>query len=336
MANTPPEETISYSRGKIGEISILRCAAILSLVMHHVLCIYMADSWGEIVTPVNHYYAKIMHWLIPEANMPLFVFIAGYLMGYQMQNKKYDNLWSFTKKKVHRLLIPYIVLGAIMVLLQPGIPYGWNGMLYGVPNHLWFCLMLFYCYMIFFLVERYAKDWIQTLLAMISLLICMKYGNMWALYRDYHLLGGVEFVGYFYFWFWFGTIVYKHNKVVVSMSGTIVFTVLYMFTHGIVKEIAFIFLLLIVASWIVNARKIPDAAKSIIERFAKYSFGIYVFHHLILWDVTHIDAISKYVLPLYETHCILMPIGMFIVALGLSYILTDLSLRTKIGKYILI
>ena len=267
--------------------------------------------------------------------MPLFTFIAGYLMGYQIQNKKYDSFKSFAWKKVHRLLVPYILLGALMIILQPGVPYGWTGLIYGSPNHMWYCLMLFYCYILFFLITRYTKEWINTLLAMLSLCVILMYRNMWGVYFDWHLVGGFELVAYFYFWFWLGVKLFTYKDIFYSISGALAMGTLYVFTRGLSKEIAFIILLLLLCLLISRTWKFPEAIQHIIDRFAKCGFGIYVFHHLILWDASHINAVAKYVMPLCETHYILMPIGMFIIALGLSYILTELSLRTTVGKYLL-
>ena len=323
------------SRENLNEITLLRCFAVISLVLHHVLCIYMADSWGAIDTPMNGYYSFIMGKFIPEANMPLFVFIAGYLMGFQKENKKYNDFRIFAKKKVHRLLIPYVILGALMVLLQPGIPDGWEGMLYGSPNHMWFCLMLFYCYILYYVMNQYTKEWMHTAVAIVSLGLILKYHSMWYIYSDIHIIGGFEIAAYFYFWFWFGACVYKTKDSLRSISAIIFIGAMWVMMKGTIREMAYVMFLLAVSIQIVRVWKMPEKVKNGLERIAKYSFGIYVFHHLILWDVIHVDIVSKYVLPLCETHYILMPIVMFIVAFGLSYILTGLSLQTKVGKYLL-
>lgn len=335
IANTPPVENVKHSQGNLTEVTLLRCFAVVSLVVWHTLCVYICSSWGGIESPMNYFYSRIAAWMIPEANMPLFTFIAGYLMGYQLKNKKYDSFKSFAWKKVHRLLVPYFILGALMVIIQPGVPYGWKGLIYGSPNHMWYCLMLFYCYILFYMISKYAKIWLNSLIAMLSLYINIKFADWGAIYHELHFIGGAEIAAYFYFWFWLGSTLYKHKYSLYSVSGVLVLFSIYMFTKGVSKEVAYVSLLLLLCLWISNTWKIPLNVQHFIERFAKCGFGIYVFHHLILWDASHINAVAKYIMPLCEIHYILMPISMFVITLGTSYLLTELSLRTKVGKYLL-
>lgn len=339
IANTPPAETKGASLEKLEEVTLLRCYAVLTLVVHHVLCIYLADSWGGIDCPVNGCFRKIFSWFIPEANMPLFTFIAGYLMGYQIERKKYDTFNVFTRKKVHRLLIPYLILGALMIVLQPGIPGGWNGMIYGVPNHMWYCLMLFYCYMLFYIISNFTKEWVDVLVAMGSLALNMKYGSMWILYDKFHIIGGIELPIYFYFWFWLGSYIFKHRQEFFSITNAMLLLTVYLLARphvqAIFRNIAYILVLLQITYWLVHVTKWPEWVRKLFGSIAMCSFGIYVFHHLFLWDATHIDILSQYVLPLCSEHYVLMPIALTMVAFAMSWGVTALLLKTKTGKYLL-
>lgn len=321
------------------EIELLRVFAVLSLVAFHTLCVYTCEGWGGVTTPMSVLYNKLIGRFIPEANMPLFTFIAGYLMGAQTMSNKYGDLKVFTKRKLQRLMIPYIVIGSIVIIAQGQGMAEWKGMLYGNPNHLWYCLMLFYCYIIFYVLSNYTKEWLNALTGIVSLLLILKYKSMWGIYDDCHLIGGLEIAAYFYFWFWIGAMIYKYREIVCTKSCFASALLLYIFTNAriypILREMAYHVLLLIVSMWFAQTWNMPEKVKTIISKVSKYSFGIYVFHHVILWDSIHIEVISQYLLPLYEKHDIIMPILMYVVAFGLSYALTDLSLRTKAGRFLL-
>ena len=114
---------------KLWDVTLVRCFAVFSLVVWHTYCIYMC--WGDVINcPLDWTYIKIMDRIIPHANMPLFTFIAGYLMGYQLENNKYEQFALFVKKKARRLLVPYILFGALMIIAQPGLGE-WRNLLYG-------------------------------------------------------------------------------------------------------------------------------------------------------------------------------------------------------------
>lgn len=88
-------------------VATLRCIAIISLVVWHSYCSYV--RWGIAETPLNGFYTNLFKCVIPDANMPLFTFLAGFLWGYLYHEKgKYRNFSSFFFKKVNRLLIPFL------------------------------------------------------------------------------------------------------------------------------------------------------------------------------------------------------------------------------------
>lgn len=68
-----------------------------------------------------------------------------------------------------------------------------------------------------------------------------------------------------------------------------------------------------------------------IKNLCKYSFGIYVFHHWIAWDIVWFPPISN----VLREHYVLFPLVLTIIVFSLSYLLTALSFKTRLGKYLL-
>lgn len=68
-----------------------------------------------------------------------------------------------------------------------------------------------------------------------------------------------------------------------------------------------------------------------IREISYYSFGIYIFHEWIAWDICHIP----YVISIMNTHYILFPILFSILNFIVSFYLTKYVLMTKVGKFLI-
>lgn len=69
-----------------------------------------------------------------------------------------------------------------------------------------------------------------------------------------------------------------------------------------------------------------------IKVFAKYSFGIYVFHHWLTWNIVYYPPITS----LLREHWFLVPLLLFMLVLVCSLTLTHFSLKTRLGRFLLI
>lgn len=134
---------------KLNVVNWLRFFAIVSiLIWHCVVC--PATGWGLLQ---ESYYTKIIFVFkkvfIPEANMPLFTALSGYLFAHLFYQRKsnYTSFLSIVKNKFARLVIPFLVLGSLFTLIVPERPFV-SGMIWGDGSSLWFCMMLFWCTMI--------------------------------------------------------------------------------------------------------------------------------------------------------------------------------------------
>ncbi len=326
--------------GRLFDVTVLRAFAVLSLVMWHCYCPYIC--WGTAESPLNGFYTKLFINIIPDANMPLFTFLAGYLFYYLYEEKgKYRDFKSFFINKVNRLLIPFWVLGSLMNLTMYGRSF--TEIFYGQPNHLWYCLMLFYVYIAFWLIHKNFGNAFNNICAILSFIIVLYYGKG-AL--GHKMLGGAFLPLYYYFYFFLGFITYKYKSLLLKYQLQVVVLCVLIYTSTVIWEnshlivfqcTSYIIILVVVSNYFVNKMRIDNYSKvwKLVEKISCYSFGIYVFHQYILWNVTRIPDSINYIRPYMENHYVLFPILMYISVLSVSFLVTQLSLKTEVGRYLL-
>lgn len=134
-------------------ISVIRVTAMMMIVLYHCLC-YNAGIWTGFDNAItyNPITVAIIH-NIAYVGLDAFVFISGLLYYRISKTGRYDNEKAFLKNKTERLLIPYIVWGALLCLIF------WEyqkplRILYGI-SHLWFLLMLFEIFVVVSLTKAY-------------------------------------------------------------------------------------------------------------------------------------------------------------------------------------
>jgi hypothetical protein len=298
--------------------------------------------WGTWSAPLRETYHYILTRIIPDANMPLFTFIAGYLLSFQLSSGKYREFKSFLNNKVHRLLIPFLILGLLINLLEYGKSI--TDMLYGGPNHLWYCLMLFYCYILCWLVENKIGKWLNYLFMATSLIIAIYYDSIWNLWHT-NIPGGWEFCAYYYGYFYLGFTMFRYKETFFSKKYWILLYLALYALFCIVKlpcgsiipfrSISYIFLIYSLTGLLINKVGHRLIQNSFISILNKCSFGIYVFHQWIIWNLTRIPVCQETLRPIMEEHYIVGPICFATIIFLISLMLTHYSLKTKIGQYLL-
>lgn len=326
----------------LNDVALLRVYAILTLVAWHTYCSYIC--WEIAETSMSPIYTKIFQFLAPDANMPLFTFISGYLFYYLFKEKNHYNKFNtFLSNKAHRLLIPFFILGTLTNVFS----YNKNiiDLFYGKPSHLWFCLMLFYCFIICYIVETQLSSKIN------KLLMCLSFTGVFIM----HIITvngpltinsplGIFLPMYYYGYFYWGFLVYKHKEKIMLNTKkywwlvTTLYIISCFYTRYLLPISACSYILLLLAitnnSIFRKLMNIPNWS-NIIYRIGKYSFGIYVFHQYLLWNITRTPFTLSYVQPLMIKHDILFPIVLFAFIFLLSMALTQICIKTKIGKYLL-
>ena len=116
----------------------------------------------------------------------------------------------------------------------------------------------------------------------------------------------------------------------------VVFFLLMIFDNNVIKTtvmsfrcIVFDFMLFLIVTWFIEKGYLKE--NRIIGAISKYSFGIYVFHHWIAWDLFHLDIVIESFKSNYILYALLYTVSIFLM----SVVLTKYSLNTKIGKFLL-
>ena len=332
--------TAMEHKNKLSEIALLRVLATFSIVVWHTYCSYIC--WGVADSPANSFYSRFFTRIFPDANMPLFTFIAGYLFCFLLKEKgKYRSFKEFVKNKTHRLLIPFLVLGSMINLCE----YGKDivDLFYGLPNHLWYCLMLFYVFIASWLVNKYLPGGGRTFMMLISFLAVV-YGRS-ALSVRFPL--GL-YLPLFYYGFFHAGFLFREkfeakilsSKLIVALifCGYVVSCIFYNRHMVLPLALTQIILLFAAAKWFCNLQFYSknERLKKTIEIFSKYSFGIYVFHQWIIWNLTREPHLLSYVKPLLEQYYISAPIVMSTSIFLLCFALSHILCKTKAGRYLLL
>ena len=157
---------IQKEKGYLNNISLLRTFAILVVVLGHSMVVYQYN-WGIYTPLVKSSFFNSLKIYIDTFQMPLFIFISGYMFYYcRKECGKYKKLGKFSFDKIKRLLIPYFCV-AIMYVLPIRIMtdykgyHGYNAfkiiykyILTGLDvGHLWYLLAIFEIFIVFYLFE---------------------------------------------------------------------------------------------------------------------------------------------------------------------------------------
>lgn len=271
----------------------------------------------------------------------MFIFISGFLFGGQLLRKQPVSFARMVKNKFMRLMLPFFVFTVFFMLTTNSL--SWEPFYRWTYWHLWFLPMLFWCFIItYFLRPLILSDklWIgiATLVALFGISLIGKVVPM---------IIGLHNVHTSICWFALGVWLYRHEhlldgrktKIYVALLGGVLYvTLCYFFPmeygqRTVLGELAG--MCGIASMWcLVNLFKWADtrATRTIIA-MSGASFGIYIFHN---WVEMHIlSRTAQRLLPIESFaagHTIIFPLAFCIIAFGVSYVLTTLMLKTKIGK----
>lgn len=125
---------------KIESLAVMRVMAMFMIISFHSLCFYTHRWWslGGVYIPIWDEIATFLN----AIDLPMFIFISGYLWSYLYINKgKYKNKKVFILSKTRRLIVPYLFGGIFLIVSMPRL-HDWKSLLTGI-SHLWFLLVLF-------------------------------------------------------------------------------------------------------------------------------------------------------------------------------------------------
>lgn len=258
---------------------------------------------------------------------------------------------SLTLNKLKRLIFPSIIFSTLYFVIF--FEYkGIGDFLYSIINgcgHMWFLPMLFWCFLGGWVLERIELNdgW------KLAILVCLHLFAVISL--PFQLHAAAKFMVYFYG----GLVLYKHSETIKSaltpmrlFMGWVIFAVVFAVLRPLIDALAipdgasmFQKLVIILAR---NASQLVYAGVGVIVfystavyytlhhqinsftvKLASCCFGIYLFQQFVLKIIYYKTAFPSLVGPYWLPWC-----G-FVIAGIVSYTLSILMLRTKVGKYLI-
>ena len=335
----------------------MRPIAIFLLVVWHSFIIY-TGGWREPVgfQPVESYWwlAKFSYAFMLE----LFVFVSGYVLGLTLERKN-PSFKELFIGKVKRLIIPSLIFSAVYYIIFYNIDnFTIVGFLWDVLNgcgHMWFLPMLFWVMLMCYGVDKINyPNWLKIAgLAALPALSILP------------LPLQIDRAVYFALFFYLGMLIYRNRDEVIAKIKSIRQVVLwllifvcvyagrlYIAESGIMdtyinsvnlieKAIAIevikyvkilscilgIIFIYILVNYLLEVKKVRVALWVI--NISGLCFGIYLFQQFILQILYYKTTLPSLVGPYW------LPWVGLVITLILSYLLTKLSLKTKIGRQLM-
>lgn len=312
------------------EINILKFYGILLVVLGHVAFTYSPMS---IITPnAPSVTLNMLKEIIYSFHMPLFFFASGCVFAWQLEVKrKAMTVVQLFKNKAKRLMIPFYVFGLLLVYptmvllgLRDPVHYFFDGFVIAIdPRHLWFVMTLFIVFLLFFCLRK----------------VCMNYHiPTWgiaivALFLYYVPINTVYFqiitVEEYFVWFVLGYLFVLYRKViqisfaaVVVCGGCLNFCQSEFTPPDLLKIVNAI--IGITVFYILSVKTLKVENTRVYKWIAPNSFGIYLFHAMIIYWLEFISV------P-YGINPILLSSCVFVISLSLSIILTVAVRRLGFG-----
>lgn len=332
----------------LNDVVIIRPLIIFLLVVYHSLCIYN-DQW---VMPVGINKVNAYKWFadfLSAFRMPVIIFIAGYVYAYQVITlEKICSLGNFAKKKFKRLILPCIFFSTIYLLLfsdvlNTPILRIIESLLSGA-GHLWFLSMLFWGFIFINVIDKFKiNHWfilfLSCLLFLFPIPIPLGIGK------------GCHYFVYFYLGYFIWE---RHDKFIAIFCRWkyIIVAITFLFVLFFAKEMSIVKFLLgeegnIIAKGILKCFDLFIAVWGIFCVYIVVNFfttichykpspwmivsshvcyGVYVYHQFILEFIYY-----KSPLP-FILDSLWLPLFAFVITLLGSLILTQVSLKTKLGR----
>lgn len=339
------------SNNTLYEVVYVRLFLIVALVFYHAFAIF-SGAWEPIGGYPKVQVYNIMDELSYACLLETFVFISGYILGYQVRKKgeEYIQTRGFIIKKIKRLLVPSILFSVLYILLFGKGDRSALSTLYEVcsgAGHMWFLPMLFWCFLLVYIFKR-LKVSNRILLIITPLLICLS-----AIPLPFRLGSAM-----YYFPFFWGGYCVKRSNLNWSYKARTVFPIIaaffvlvfvlklnwhayYIVGGGNVVKIVNVMMTLFcrfvcavsgIYLLMITAQKLDKTKislkQTILIRLSDCCFGVYIFQQFVLMLVERTE-LSKNLSPY------IYPWVTFLIALFMSLMLTIFLRRTKVGSKIL-
>lgn len=152
------QSVLSASKQRLDNVDVIRTILIVLLVFYHSFAIY-SGGWPSI----EGFPDIKVYWFLDKLSyafmLETFVFISGFILGYQVRTKGEDKIRIayLSKSKFKRLILPCVLFSFAYICLFLDIRQPLLYTIYDVFNgvgHMWFLPMLFWCFLFIGIVER--------------------------------------------------------------------------------------------------------------------------------------------------------------------------------------
>lgn len=345
---------VPNNTGKIffGEIAYIRILLILLLVFYHAFIIYN-DGWHKLSVYTPNEIYKWLDRFSYSFMLEAFCMISGFLFGYQFFNKSIGG-GKFIYSKVKRLLFPSFVFSLVYIMmfipdsliLCIDLPYKIiNG-----AGHLWFLPMLFWCFVFSYYMLKCGLSvrWcfcITLLLSYFSLLPLPLRLNSTFNYLLFFVLGIMIYqnrdkilnrINWFYvciFILAYLILFISLTNLTDSISSYANINIKYkLFCWFVLQTSRLIYSMLgcicIYMVMILIFKKRNYISKYLLK-LSNLCFGVYIYQQFILMLLYYHTEIPEIVGNLA------LPWVGFVVTLGISIFLSDITNRIKLGRYLI-
>lgn len=307
-------------------VSYIKNWTMILVVLYHCLCGY-SNIWGEEyswkLVPIWNNLAHILVYF----HMPIFTLMSAYLYAYLEANQTYNNTSVFIEKKIKRIMVPYLIWGTIVCLIQQCDFYY---LFFGI-SHLWYLLFLFEAFISFYLINKIPNKCkiIVFALLFVTCLLIYKKNNTPILCIGYY----IRYMPYFIIGYYLYHIIRKIKsiKCIYAFSIAMVFLMLFIieFLNNSNKFILAALSLIVIISILIILRQKEKILpfKRYILKLNKYTMGVYIIHHIIIQEINY-STIGR----LYMEYYVLYPILLFILSFVFSLMLTYILQKWKIGR----
>lgn len=336
---------------KLYDVIVIRSLAIVMVVAYHSFGMMYWGNFPALTRLYTDMYYEINQFAL-NFRMPLFIFISGYLFSYlSCERGKYPTFWALLKNKFQRLIIPYIVFCLFYMLTTQS--FSISRFLSGEFAHFWFITMLFWCFTTIGIIQLIPYN--KNLYFRLGVLAI----SFFMLFVDWHIpmVMGIHSLPLWFFWFYLGYVtspyreqlyafISKHKCLLLIFLAVYAVELYYTMIHAATIEqrtgwekVAHLCIVLFVwygVNWLIRTFPGKWVDNKVFSELNKTSYGIYVIHY---WYYPFLlcDTAREF-LPvdnLAAEHTILFPLLYFIFSLSLSYVMSRLLLKTRVGRYLI-
>lgn len=315
----------------------IRALAITLVVLGHSIILY-STSWNLYETNHHSVLFDSLKAVINVIQMPLFIAIAGYSLYFTLQ--RYDNLSSFLRKKVKRLLIPFFIIGLLWMvpfrLLSNYEAYQNESivkiivnMLLGIDSgHLWFLPTLFLifcgCGLTIWILKSCDDKKISTVFMILSLIMIAMQCIGWHI--PSYAGSVVEYFPFFAEGYLIHVYQERFNTLYVSIISSALLITCVLLNYYVYRSV--LFSIVISASCIILLFVlIPRRTCAWAKLLSKDSMGIYLLHSPMIYTsfafASEIPPALMLVLNFFGFGCIALILTETIRALHLKFILGE-------------